>query len=61
MKFLIKVSKGRRSVGVQDHKGGIRMEGHDEAIDFLYRGGQVPGKDHPERSRRRREEAMAET
>lgn len=57
----MKVSKGRRSVGVQGHKCGVRMEGNDEAIDFLYRGGPMTGKDHPERSRRRSKEAMAET
>lgn len=51
MKFLIKVSKGRSPVGVQGHKCGIRMEGRDEAIGFLYRGGQVTGRDHPERPR----------
>lgn len=47
MKFLIKVSKGRSPVGVQDHKCGIRMEGGDEAIGFLYRGGQVTGRTTP--------------
>lgn len=60
MKFLIKESKGRHSFGVQDHKCGIRMEGHNAAIDFLFRGGQVTRKDHPERPRRGTE-AMAET
>lgn len=38
-----------------------QMEGRDEDIDFLCRGGQMTGKNHPERSRRRRKKAMAET
>lgn len=54
MKYIQKYTKGEVQL-VSRIKYEIRMEVHEVAIDFLYRGGKVTGKDHLERIQKEKE------